>query len=157
MRNVRHVRLPQANKQTFYYARLVSEATEYQKDDDGNIKYVRVNGKDRPIEKVIPAHYSDPVKFEASINVGGGRSSVVEFGIDNSEYSATLTTPKGLVDITETCLIWHETEPAYKQSGEIQIVDENSADYHVVKVQSSLLYDRYILAKRVKNGQTQST
>lgn len=146
MRNIRHVRLPQANKQKFYYATWVEKSTEYQKDEDGNIKYVSVNGKDRPIEKVVPAHFSNPIMFEASINMSGKQVNTVEFGIDAGSYSAVLTTPKGIVDITETSLVWYDTEPTFKDG----YVDGNSADYNVVKKTSSQLYDRYMLAKRVK-------
>lgn len=147
MRNIRHVRLPEANKQKFYYATWAEESTEYQKDKDGNIKYVLVNGKNRPIEKVVPAHFSNPIEFDASINMGGKNAETVEFGVDNSSYSAIITTPRGLVNITETSLIWHTTTPTYKGDG---YVDESTADYNVVKVTSSQLYDRYVLAKRTK-------
>ena len=147
MRRIRHVRLPEANKQKFYYATWAEKSTEYQRDENGYIKYVSVNGKDRPIEKVVPAHFSNPIMFEASINMGGKYAEAVEFGVDKSAYSAVLTTPKGLVNITETSIIWHETEPTFDSDG---YVDEASCDYHVVKKTTSILYDRYILAKRVK-------
>ena len=146
MRRIRHVRLPEANKQVFYYANYVEDVTEYQRDKDGNIMYVTVNGKERPVEKVLPAHFSQPIKFEASINMGGKSAEAVEFGVDKSAYSAVLTTPKGMVNITETSIIWHETEPQLKGD----YADETTCDYHVVKKTSSILYDRYILAKRVK-------
>lgn len=149
------VRLPRANKQKFYYAVWAEKTTEYKTDADGNIVYVTVNGKQVPIEKEVPAHYADPIPFMASMNMGGGETVTTEFGVAESDYSAILTTPKGLFNITETSLIWHETEPTYKESGTTTVVDENSADYHVVKVRSSLLYDRFLIAKRVKdNGQT---
>ena len=148
------IRLPRANKQKFYYATWAEKTTEYKTDADGNIIYVTVNGKQSPVKKELPARYTDPIPFYASMNMGGGETITTEFGVAESDYSAVLTTPKGYVNITETSLIWHETEPTYKQSGETQIVDDNSADYHVVKVRSSLLYDRYLLQKRVKtNGQ----
>lgn len=146
------IRLPRANKQKFYYAVYAEKTTEYKKDADGNIIYVTVNGKQVPEEKVLPAHYNDPVPFEASMNMGGGSAEITEFGIDVGEYSAVLTTPKGYVNITETSLIWHETAPTFKTSGGNRIVDESSADYHVAKVRSSLLYDRYLIVKRAKNN-----
>ena len=146
MRKIRHVRLPEANKDKFYYSSWEEKSTEYQRDENGDVIYVSVNGKDRPIEKVIPAHFSQPIQFEASINMGGKPASFVEFGVDASSYSAVITTPKGLVNITEKSLIWHETEPTFKD----EYVDEGSADYNVVKKTSSQLYDRYMLEKRIK-------
>lgn len=146
------IRLPRANKQHFMYANWSEKTTEYKRDADGNIMYVTVNGKQVPMELVLPARYTDPIAFDASMNMGGGEAEATEFGIDVGDYSAVLTTPKGLVNITETSIIWHESEPTYKQSGESTVVDESSADYHVVKVRSSLLYDRFLLAKRAKNN-----
>lgn len=146
MRRIRHVRLPEANKQKFYYATWAEKSTEYQRDENGDVIYVSVNGKDRPLEKVIPAHFSPPIEFEASINMGGKQVEAVEFGIDASSYSAIITTPKGMFDITETSIIWHTSEPTLKDG----YADETTCDYHVVKKSTSILYDRYILAKRVK-------
>lgn len=151
------VRLPRANKQKFYYATWKEKTIEYKTDENGDIIYVTVHGKQIPEKKELPATYSDPIPFEASMNMGGGETVTTEFGVAESDYSAVLTTPKGYVNITETSLIWHETEPTYKEVGNTTVVDENSADYHVVKVRSSLLYDRFLLQKRVKtNGQTES-
>lgn len=147
MRKVRNIRSSAINQQTFYYANWQEKETEYQTDDDGNILYVQVNGTNRPIEKEVPAHFSSPISFNASINMGGGNAVAKEFGIDESKYSATLITPKDLVNITNTSIIWFESEPTFKADG---TVDETSCDYYVVKVSKSLLYDRYVLAKRVK-------
>lgn len=146
MRRIRHVRLPEANKDKFFYANWAEKSTEYQKDKNGDVIYVSVNGKDRPVEKEVPAHFSQPIAFEASINMGGKYAEAVEFGIDASSYSAVLTTPKDLVDITETSIIWHTSEPKLKG----EYADETTCDYHVVKKTTSILYDRYVLAKRVK-------
>lgn len=146
MRRIRHVRLPEANKDKFFYANWAEKSTEYQKDENGDVIYVSVNGKDRPVEKEVPAHFSQPIAFEASINMGGKYAEAVEFGIDASSYSAVLTTPKDLVDITETSIIWHTSEPKLKG----EYADETTCDYHVVKKTTSILYDRYVLAKRVK-------
>lgn len=143
------IRLPRANKQSFYYANWKEKTTEYKTDDDGNVLYVEVRGKQVPIEKEIPAHYTEPKAFKASMNMGGGRAEAVEFGVDMSDYSAVLTTPKGIFNITETSLIWFETKPKHKADG---TVDENSADYTVAKVRSSLYYDRFLLAKRAKRN-----
>ena len=152
------IRLPKANKQKFFYANWQEATKEYKTDKDGNIIYVTVNGKQVPEEKVLPATYSDPIAFYASMNMGGHEAEITEFGVDATSYSAVLTTPKGYVNITETSLIWFESEPKFKQVGVNTVVDEASADYHVVKVRSSLNYDRYLIAKRVKtNGKSTST
>lgn len=143
------VRMPRANMENFFYSLYQEKTTEYKTDADGNVIYVTVNGKQKPIERELPAHYTDPKSFKASITMRGGNVEAVEFGVDVSNYSAIITTPKGMLDITETSIIWHKSKPKYKKDGS---VDESSADYRVIKCTSSLYYDRFVLAQRTNNN-----
>jgi hypothetical protein len=54
---------------------------------------------------------------------------------------------KNTLPITETSLIWHDTEPTKDIGG---YADGVSADYRIVKVSSSLNFDKYVLKKVVK-------
>ena len=54
---------------------------------------------------------------------------------------------KKALPITETSLIWQNTEPRFNNDG---TVDENSADYKIVKINTSKNYDKYVLSKVVK-------
>lgn len=130
------------------YSLYVEKTTEYKTDEDGNIIYVKNGNKQVPIEKEIPAHYSKPVDFKASIAMAGGEAEAMEFGIDVSKYSAVITTPKELLPLTESSLIWHTKAPKFKKD---ESVDDSSAEYKVVKVSHSLNYDRYVLEKRVNS------
>ena len=90
--------------------------------------------------------YSDPIEFLANFSMSGGDAQAVEFGVDLSQYDATITTQKGLIPITETSLIWFESEPIFKDGR----VDPKSADYKVVKLNPTLNFDKYILKRLVK-------
>lgn len=139
------VRMPRANMQSMMYSLYQEKTIEYKTDESGNVLYVTVNGKQKPIEKELPAHYTSPVEFKASISMSGHNVEAVEFGIDISNYSAIITTPKGMLPITESSIIWYTSKPKFKKDGS---VDESSADYRVARVSSSLYYDRFVLTKK---------
>lgn len=136
------------NKQTMYYALLDKEVPIYDLDEDGNIKYIEIDGVQVPVEtgetRIV---YSNPVEFKGNITMSGGESQAAEFGLNLGDYSAVLIPDKELLPITETSLIWHESEPVYGADG---YVDEHSADYTIVKLSPSLNTDRFVLKKVVK-------
>lgn len=142
------IRMPRANKQNLKYSLYKEKSVVEKVDANGNKLYVEVKGKKQPITMELPPHYEEPIDFKASIQMSGGNTEPVEFGIDISSYSAIITTPKGMLPITETSIIWFESDVKHKKDGS---VDDASADYSVVKKTSSLYYDRYVLAKRVNN------
>uniref|UniRef100_A0AAU8B8C1 Uncharacterized protein n=1 Tax=Dulem virus 39 TaxID=3145757 RepID=A0AAU8B8C1_9CAUD len=138
------------NKQKMYYALQSGEVPIYETDEDGNIKYITIDGEQVPVETgEYELGYSEPVKFFGNIALSGGDSEVVEYGIDTSAYDATLVTDKGAVPITETSLIWFQSEVGYKDNAKT-IVDGNTADYRVLAVKPSLNEAKYILGKLTK-------
>lgn len=136
------------NKQTMYYALLDKEVPIYDLDEDGNIKYIEIDGVQVPVEtgetRIV---YSNPVEFKGNITMSGGESQAAEFGLNLGDYAAVLISDKELLPITETSLIWHESEPVYGTDG---YVDEHNADYTIVKLSPSLNTDRFVLKKVVK-------
>lgn len=137
------------NKQKLYYALLDNVVPIYETDDDGNIIYYEdEEGNKIPLEtgdtKII---YSKPVEFYGNIAMSGGEVEVQEFGLNLADYEAILILGKNTLPITETSLIWQNTEPRFNNDG---TVDENSADYKIVKINSSKNYDKYVLSKVVK-------
>lgn len=127
------------NKQKMYYALFGSREPiyDYYIDDDGN-KIPLDTGE-------FTTGYYAPKKFYGNISMSGGESNPVEYGIDNSQYSAVLIVDS--LPIDETSLIWFESKPSYKEDGN---VDGDSADYTVVKVIPSLNGMKYLLKKVVK-------
>lgn len=138
------------NKQKMHYALQIGEVPIYETDEDGNIKYITIDGEQVPVETgEYELGYSEPVEFFGNIALSGGDSEVVEYGIDTSAYDATLVTDKGAVPITETSLIWFQSEVGYKDTDKM-IVDGNTADYRVLAVKPNLNEAKYILGKLTK-------
>lgn len=129
------------NKQTIYYA-LKSDRTAISSTDtitvDGETVYVD--------EGDYEISYESPIEFLGNISFSGGDSNDVEFGLDLSTYDAIIVTNVKAIPITETSLIWFETEPPSGTN------DGSTADYSVVAVRNSLNQTKAILKRRVKNG-----
>jgi len=134
------------NKQTIYYAEKTAREAESTTDTitvDGETVYID--------EGDYTLSYSDPTAVFANISFSGGDSMDVEFGLDMSAYDAIIVTDKQALPITETSLIWFETEPPSGTN------DGSTADYSVVAVRTSLNQTKAILKRRVKNGNQSET
>lgn len=129
------------NKQSLYYAnqdRIVPIYETYI-DEDGN-EYQLETGETKLV-------YGEPIKFLGNISMSGGEAEAVEYGLNLADYSAILIVGKNALPLTETSLIWKNTEPRKDVDGN---VDELSADYKVTKVNKSINVDKYVLKKVVK-------
>ena len=73
------------------------------------------------------AKYSAPVEFKAGLTAGQSDSDDSPFGKDIS-YDRIISTVKMDLPITETSLIWYETDPILLEDGS---ANPNSADYKV--------------------------
>ena len=136
------------NKQCLYYSQFEKEVPVYEKDDDGNIKYMEIDGVQVPVETgEVSQQYSVPKEFNGNIVISGGNADSTLFGVDLSHYEAILLVDKDLLSIDETSLIWHENSPVFNLDGS---VDQYSADYIVIKRIPSLNVIRYGLKKVVK-------
>ena len=134
------------NKQKIYYALKTAVAAVSSTDTitvDGQTVYVD--------EGDYGLSYDTPVKFLGNISFSGGDSTDVEFGLDMSAYDAIIVTDKDTIPITETSLIWFETEAPTAAN------DGSTADYSVVAVRNSLNQTKALLRKRVKNGNHNET
>lgn len=130
-----------SNKQKMYYANQDKIAPIYEEytDEDGNT-YPLDTGETKLV-------YGDPIEFFGNLSMSGGESEAVEFGIDLSQYSAIVVLPKNYINVTETSLIWTDTEPT--KDGEGNVISDN-ADYRIVKISKSLNFDKLVLQKVVK-------
>ena len=129
------------NKQTIYYALLKDRETESTKET------IVVDGQTVTIDEGdYTIVYDTPTPFSANISFSGSDSVDVEFGIDMSAYDAVIVTDMKAIPITETSLIWFETEPPEDEN------DGSTADYSVVAVRHSLNFTKAILKRRVKDG-----
>lgn len=127
------------NKQKIYYALKTAIAAVSSTDTitvDGQTVYVD--------EGDYEISYGSPIEFLGNISFSGGDSNDVEFGLDLSTYDAIIVTNVKAIPITETSLIWFETEPPSVAN------DGSTADYSVVAVRNSLNQTKAILKRRVK-------
>lgn len=138
-----------ANKQKLYYANQDKIVPIYETDEDGNIIYYEdSDGNEYPLESGTKVVYGEPVEFKGNIALSSsGEAQSVEYGLDMSSYSAVLVLDRELIPLKESSLIWYENEPRNDKDGN---VDEESADYRVVKVSPSINVDKYLLEKVVK-------
>lgn len=137
------------NMQKMHYALQDTEIPIYERDEEGNIIYYEdEDGNKIPLETgETEIGYGKPVEFFGNISMSGSEAEAREYGLDLSQYSAVLVTSKGMLPLTETSRIWHNTEPVVDENG---YADEFSADYTVVKLSPSLNVDKYVLKAVVK-------
>lgn len=137
------------NKQTIYYANQTGLVPIYETDENGEIKYIDVDGVKIPVETGnYEMSYGKAIDILGNITMSGDESSETEYGIDSSGYDAVLILDKEEADISETSIVWFENNVKYKNTEKMS-TDPNSADYKVLKKVPSLNGLKYILGKRV--------
>lgn len=93
--------------------------------------------------------YSAPVQFRANLSPGKGSAQAEVFGTD-VDFTRAISTTDLILPITETSLIWYETEPVILEDGS---ADPDSADYEVAARPADGLNELVIALKaRAKNG-----
>lgn len=136
------------NQQKLWYSTYSKEIKLYQRDENGNIVYMDIDGIQEPIEIGTKAGYNNPVSFYANISAAKGTSDSEVFGV-TLDYTKTISTCDMTLPLSETSLIWFETEPKYNADG---TVDSNSADYAVVAIARSLNNVVYAIKKLAKEN-----
>jgi hypothetical protein len=126
-----------------YYSLSDSVIEKYETDDNGNIRYVNVDGIKVPIKETV-IDYSKPIECYMSLSMSGSESEDKAFGISISDYDATCICPKNAYPIAEGTLIWAKSEIVYTDEFN-GIPDKTSADYVVKKCSESLNLSKYIL------------
>lgn len=139
------------NKQKMAYALLGEKVPIYETDDDGNIKYITVDGKKVPVETGdYETGYGKPVTFYASISNKLDDVLAKEFGIDQSSNYAQIVADKDVLPLSVGSLIWKKSTIGYKDMAN-SIIDANTADYTVMGVaDEGLTVDLFLLQKNVK-------
>lgn len=137
------------NEQILYYANYAGEVPIYAKDDDGNIITIVVDGETEQVVDSTVQSYGTAIKFKANISFNSGETSMAEYGLNPGQYNAVINATKGKLPFNEQTLIWHTSEPQYKDG----LVIPESADYRVIAIKTSLNEERFILKKRVDDGE----
>ena len=122
----------------------------YERDENGDIVYIEVDGEKIPVETgEYETGYSAPVDFMGNISMSGGEAEAKEFGMDIGDFDAVIVLEKDAVQLTETSIIWHTSPVKYKDE-QNTIVDSKSADYAVKRVSPSLNFTKVLLQRIVK-------
>lgn len=146
------MRVMTRNKQKIKYAELLGVEPVYELDENGNRKVDFVD--DQGVTHYVTTgedvyFYENPHEEDINIALSGGEVSFDEFGVNPTDYDATLVYELNKFPITETCLVWYQTEPRYIGENLERRVDPDSADYRVVKVIPSLNQTKVLLSKLI--------
>lgn len=144
------MRLLRKNMQPMKYSLQDGRVPIYERDENGDIVYIEVDGEKIPVETgEYETGYSAPVDFMGNISMSGGEAEAKEFGMDIGDFDAVIVLEKDAVPITETSVIWHTSPVKYKDE-QNTIVDSKSADYAVKRVSPSLNFTKVLLQRIVK-------
>lgn len=144
------MRLLRKNMQPMKYSLQDGRVPIYERDENGDIVYIEVDGEKIPVETgEYETGYSAPVDFMGNISMSGGEAEAKEFGMDIGDFDAVIVLEKDAIPITETSIIWHTSPVKYKDE-QNTIVDSKSADYAVKRVSPSLNFTKVLLQRIVK-------
>lgn len=144
------MRLLRKNMQPMKYSLQDGRIPIYERDENGDIVYIEVDGEKIPVETgEYETGYSAPVDFMGNISMSGGEAEAKEFGMDIGDFDAVIILEKDAIPITETSIIWH-TSPVKYTDEQNTIVDSKSADYAVKRVSPSLNFTKVLLQRIVK-------
>lgn len=147
------------NKQKLFFSTYSKGEPIYQKDASGNIIQDTFTDNDgriytypKEIGHTSPG-YTLPVELWGNISMtaSSGDAEAREFGIDISQYSATLVCDKNAYELDETSIVWFQNEVGYLDPAKTQVAP-NTADYTIAKIIKSLNYTKYLLQRTVNNG-----
>ena len=144
------MRILRKNMQPMKYSLQDGRIPIYERDENGDIVYIEVDGEKIPVETgEYETGYSAPVDFMGNISMSGGEAEAKEFGMDIGDFDAVIVLEKDAVQLTETSIIWHTSPVKYKDE-QNTIVDSKSADYAVKRVSPSLNFTKVLLQRIVK-------
>lgn len=97
------MRLLRKNMQPMKYSLQDGRVPIYERDENGDIVYIEVEGKKVPVETgEYETGYSSPVDFMGNISMSGGEAEAKEFGMDIGDFDAVIVLEKDAVQLTET-------------------------------------------------------
>ena len=144
------MRVARKNRQRMFYSLYKSTETQYQRDDDGNIVYVEVDGEQVPVELgTVSATYDAPIEFFASISSELNELHMRAYGVDQSAIYSKLVVPKELLPTEKMvgAIIWRTSEIAFEDE-EHKVPRQSSADYTVVGRMDEVLHEDWFLLQR---------
>ena len=140
------------NKQKMYYSMPTgNKIPVYERDEDGNIKYMLIDGISVPVESgEYEPEYSKPVQFFNGIAGKLSKSVIKAFGIDDSSTYAQMDALANEYPFEKGTYIWRKSEVQYKDTDKT-IVDVSSADYIIENVlDEGIQFWNYLLQRTLK-------
>lgn len=133
-----------------YYSLYGGTHPVYEKDENGDIIYITVDGIESPVEAgTQEASYTTPVPFTANIDSELNEMHMKAWGIDQTGIYSEIVCQKNYLPLTVGAIIWRTSEITYDtaDTGE-RVPHQASADYTVVGVRTEgLTEDWYLLQK----------
>lgn len=145
------MRMPRRDKQDMYYALSNGTTKEYQRDAQGNIEYITVDGVQVPVstgKEVIS--YATPVPFKASISSELNEMHIKSYGVDQSSIYSEIACRKGYLPLKIGAIIWRTTEIEWEDADHT-IPQASSSDYTVVGLMDEGLTEDFFLLQRNSN------
>lgn len=134
------MRTARKNRQPLKYALYLGKKIREETDDNGEIIY---DDNGEPLLSGVPeATYGRAVDFTANIAFASGEAEAEAYGVGIGDYDSKIILPKGALPITETSLIFKDSQPKYDSKGRLI---EKSADFRVLRKADSLNYTVYLL------------
>ena len=140
------------NKQNMYYSKPTgNKIPVYERDEDGNIRYMFIDGVSVPVESgEYEPEYSKPVQFFNGIAGKLSKSVMKAFGIDDSSTYAQIDTLANEYPFGKGTYIWRKSKIGYKDL-EQKIVDVSTADYIIENVlDEGIQFWNYLLQRTLK-------
>ena len=140
------------NKQKMYYSMPTgNKIPVYERDEDGNIKYMLIDGVAVPVESgEYEPEYSKPVQFFNGIAGKLSKSVMKAFGIDDSSTYAQMDCLANEYPFGKGTYIWRKSKIQYKDADKT-IVDVSSADYIIENVlDEGIQFWNYLLQRTLK-------
>lgn len=123
----------------------------YERDEDGNIKCIEIDGEQVPVESgEYEPEYAKPVAFSNGISGQLSKSLVKAFGIDDSSTYAQMDCLANQYLFGKGTYIWRKSKVGYKDASKT-IVDVSTADYLIENVlDEGLNIWNYLLKRTLK-------
>ena len=132
-----------------YYSIPSGIRDKYNKDKDGNVKFVEVDGM------LVPSSaggketsYSEPIKFMASISSKLNELHAEAYGVSQSDIYSEICLIKGQIPLKYGMKIWLHNPIEFLISEENGEPNVDSADYTVKGFMNEFIDYDYILLQR---------
>ena len=130
------MRMARKNQRPLWYSNIRESDAAYERNKDGNIEYIKVDGENVPLENGgSTEEYTKPVKFFGTIQNAGGQVEAAAYGVSVGSYHAKLLDVDGALPIKEMSLIYTFDPECGK------------AKYRVVRKPISLNQSVYLLVR----------